>query len=162
MASSIQEVKIKIEYDDKSGNDPKSPVSKITPKQVDKDSSNVLKSVVVHQAVDVAKNLIVQSLNGTANRYFSMKEDYISENIYNATMSTLGKTVKIGTAIVGGYAIGNVAGAIIGGVGAIVSEGVSLYNKYSNYYSTLNASNMNVDFARTRAGLIDNGRGTEN
>lgn len=162
--SDVREVKIKIEYEEKASSDTGTKVvdDSEKAKETKKDKDNLKKSVVLHEGLKVTASLLKQSVDNTHNRYFSMKENYMAENIYNITTSTINKAVSIGASIIGGYTIGHIPGAVIAGVGAVVGEVLSVQSMYSKYYSTLNASNMNVDFARTRAGLIDNNRGTEN
>jgi len=162
--SDVREVKIKIEYEDKSSSDTSSKIvdDSEKAKETKKDKDNLKKSVVLHEGLKVVSSLLKQSVDSTHNRYFSMKENYMAENVYNITTSTINKAVSIGVSIIGGFTVGHIPGAVIAGAGAVVGELLSVQSMYSKHYSTLNASNMNVDFARTRAGLMDNNRGTEN
>ena len=58
--------------------------------------------------------------------------------------------------------VGGPVGAAVGAVSWGVNEFIQNKANLSGYYQDLNASNFNMQFNRTRAGLIDEGRGTEN
>ena len=58
--------------------------------------------------------------------------------------------------------VGGPTGAVIGAAGWVGSEILQNQASLSSYYSSINATSMQTEFSRTRAGLVDNGRGTEN
>ena len=127
------------------------------------------KSVLLNQAFNVAKSGISQSINLTMNRYFNMKEDYIGQTNFNNFMTSVNLVSSVGTSILGGALVGSrlgVGGAVVGGAIGGLGAGLNLFmgyeGKMSSYYSSLNASNYQTQFGRTRAGLTDNSRGTEN
>lgn len=128
------------------------------------------KSVLLNQAYGVAKSGIKQGINLTMNRYFAMKEDYINQTNFDNFMTGVSKVANMGSSIIGGAIVGSkvggIAGAVAGGtIGAIgfgVSEYLGYQGRMSSYYQQLNASNYQTGFARTRAGLTDGGRGTDN
>lgn len=155
MASSTKDVLITIKLEAEE-------TEEVIPKPKRPKEVKNLKSVLFNQAFDVAQSLVIQGVQTTFNRYVSLKEDYITEQKVTNTINTINKISQIVTITAAGVKIGGVIGGAIAATGALISEGVSLFNKYSGYYSTLNASNMNLAFNRTRAGLVNNGRGTEN
>ena len=133
-------------------------------KTVDKALSKKIeaKSVFLNQAYQQAKNLAVQTVSTTVNRYFSLSEDYMLENSYRNTVATLNKGKSLATTIIGGAITGGPVGAIVAGIGWVASEDLQNRAALSTYYQQINESNYNTNFSRIRAGLVDNGRGTEN
>lgn len=121
-----------------------------------------LENILLNQAYSQAKNLVNQAVNSTLSRYYNMKEDYMFENNVNQVKTILSKTTSFATTVAGGFMVGNIPGAIIAGVGWIGSEGLSAINKMSDVYARINSSNYDKAFSRTRVGLTDNGKGTEN
>lgn len=128
------------------------------------------KSVFVNQAFDLAKNSIGQAITLSANRYFNMKEDYLTENMFNSAKTTINKVANFGTSIISGgiagSSVGGPIGAVIGASISAVSFGITEVLNYqariSSYYQSLNASNYQIGFMRTRAGLTNGSKGTEN
>ena len=59
-------------------------------------------------------------------------------------------------------ATGNVVGAVATAGLAVINEGIQYYSRMSNYYQALNATNYQTGFSATRAGLVNDSRGTEN
>lgn len=120
------------------------------------------KNVLVNQAVEQAKSLLKESISSTFNRMFSLKEDYLMENDYNIAMGHISRFTSFALTTVGGYKAGGLVGAGISVAGWGLSQGINLINRREQFYQNLNASNQQMQFSRTRAGLLDNGKGTEN
>ena len=128
------------------------------------------KQYFTHKALDQAFSLIKQTTSMSVNRYFNLNEDYMSENSYRNISTAVNKGVSLATTVVGGAMAGAKVGGVWGGIGgAIIStigwggaEFIQNQATLSSYYQSINASNMQTNFSRTRAGLADNGRGTEN
>ena len=127
------------------------------------------KSVLLNQAYNVAKSGVKQSIDLSLNRYFNMKENYIGQTDYNNFMRGINVVSSVGTSIIGGAMLGSklgiggaIAGATIGGIGAGINLAISYQGRLSNYYSSLNASNISLQYGRERAGLVDGSKGTEN
>ena len=127
------------------------------------------KSVLLNQAFSLAKNNISQAFTSQFNRYTDLKEDYKLENTYNHVTTSLSKVEGVGSSLITGAMVG----ATVGPVGAVVGAGVALgsygiseavsYNsRMSKYNSQLNATNYGTNYNRIRAGLVDNGKGTDN
>lgn len=109
-----------------------------------------------------AYSLLKQAVVSTANRYWSLTEDYLAQNTFNNTMNAVGETIGFGTTLAAGFKIGGVAGGAIAAVGYAGAKAISTVGEYSNIRQSINATNYNMQFQRTRMGLVDNGRGTEN
>lgn len=128
------------------------------------------KAAVTMLALAGAKQLIQNTVQVSLNRYFNMSENYIEQNDYRNIMTQLSKTVSLGTTVIGGITsgmmVGGPAGAAIGGLvaggGWIANEAINAKATRSQYYSMINASNINTTYMRERAGLYMNGKGTEN
>ena len=119
------------------------------------------KSVFINQAYSQAKNIVSSALTTGLNQYFKLNEDYIAQNSYNNLMTSVSKTKSLVSTALAGAQFGP-GGLVAAGVGWAITEVISYRAKLSNYYSSLNSTNYNTEFSRTRAGLVDNGRGTEN
>lgn len=112
---------------------------------------------------------IVNSAEVSLNRYFSMSENYMAETDYKNTMNVINKS----TSFAGSVLLGAKAGAALGPYGAAVgsfvmaaswlgNEAINYRQRMSNYYQNLNATNYQTEFDRTRLGLSNEGKGTEN
>lgn len=104
-----------------------------------------------------------------ANRSFSLKEDYISQN----KMTMFSQSVDLTKNILGSTASGAIAGARVGGVwgaviGAAIGGGMSIFNAAKTaaqtretYQLQLNATNKQTTIGERRASLVNGGKGTE-
>lgn len=128
------------------------------------------KHLIASYALQNAKKIIIQTTDATLNRYFTLTENYISQNNYQNIKNSYGKVVSIASSIAGGALtgakVGGGTGAIFGGIAGAVFWGAGEYVQntanLSGYYQDLNAANFNYQFNRMRKGLTDEGRGTEN
>lgn len=109
-----------------------------------------------------AFNVTKSGLLYAINRNYNLREDYMSEVALNNTFSLINKISSAGSAIAAGALVGGIPGAVIGGVGWLGNEIMSAYQKYDQQQIGLNEMNYQSTFQRTRMGLIDGGRGTEN
>ena len=134
------------------------------------ETATIFKSLIIGKGFSTAKNLIIQGVDVGLNRQFSINEDYMGETTYQNAKNIIGKVRSIASSIGGGTMagaqIGGLWGAVIGfGVSTIgvgVSETLSVQGKMSQTFRSLNASNIEVNYARARAGLTDGSMGTEN
>ena len=117
-----------------------------------------LKTMAIQNTLQAIK----QSVNLSTRRYFSLSEDYIGENNFNNVSTAISKVTGLASQIMVGAQIGGPIGALAGVVTWGVTESINYKARMSSYYSSLNATNYNTSYERTRAGLVDNGRGTEN
>lgn len=121
-------------------------------------------------AISGAKQLLENTIQLTLNRYYNMSENYISQNEYRNIMTGVSKVASLGGTIVSGATsgffiggpVGGVVGGLVAGLGWGANEYVNAQATKSQYYSQINASNINVAYMRERAGLYMNGKGTEN
>lgn len=113
-------------------------------------------------AAQRALNIALQTLDSSTNRYFYMKEDYLGEAMYHNVKNNVNKVIGAVSTIATGAKIGSAPGAVIAAVGVAANEGISIFNKYASLENQMNTLNYGMEFSRTRAGLVDNGRGTEN
>lgn len=144
----------------------------LNPKKKKKTEEEIRKEAIKALGVYATKHsfdLIKNSISVTKNRYFNMSENYILENEIDNFMTIVGNTTSVAaTALVGakvGMGAGPVGMAVGAGVGAAVGVAANLITYQStkaSYYSSLNATNMQTEWSAKRAGLWDEGRGTEN
>lgn len=134
------------------------------------ESSSTAKSVLINQTFQLAKNSFFKALTFSLRRTNTLTEDYIGEMYLQHIQTALGKGVGLVTtaasgAIAGakvGGVYGGIAGAVIGIVGWGVGEYVSGQETKSGIYQNLNATIFQTEFMASRAGLVNNSRGTEN
>ena len=112
---------------------------------------------------------IVNSAEVSLNRYFSMSENYMAETDYRNTMNVINKSKSFAGSVLLGAKAGAALGPHGAAVGAIVmaaswvgNEAINYQQRMSNYYQNLNATNYQTEFDRTRLGLSNEGKGTEN
>lgn len=164
--------KITIELIQKTEGDetPKTPDEDKDKKKSDSEGKTLLKSIILNQGYKVAKKMVIQSVEASVNRYLTLTEDYMAQDTYNMVKTSIDKATTAGTAIIGGAvtgakvggAVGAGVGAVIGTIGFGVSEVISYQSRMSGYFRALNASNIEMNYARKRAGLMDGSKGTEN
>lgn len=103
-------------------------------------------------------------------RYTTLSENYKFEVMIGNAQTALKKTMALGSSLINGAAtgmiIGGPAGAAVGAfVGAAefaVTESLSLWRQYRQQDLQLATDDRTASYARSRLGLIDNGRGTQN
>ena len=120
------------------------------------------KNLVVQNAWKNIKSLIGSSVTYSLTKRLYLSEDYMAQNDMNNVFTGISKLSSLGNAIGAGITMG---GAVGGAVGALiwgVSEGVSAYHRYDQAFIQLNENNYESSFQKTRLGLNDNGRGTQN
>lgn len=103
------------------------------------------------------------------NRYFTLREDYLSQRTLENVNIAVSKVQGLGMAALTGASagsfagpVGTVAGVVVGTASWGVQELMGMRSAGSNYYQQLNGANFQTAFSQVRAGLVDNGRGTEN
>lgn len=135
-----------------------------------KEGHTLIKSLILNQGYQTAKRLIIQGVDAQLNRHFALNEDYMGETTYNNAKNLISKITSVassvGSGAMFGFSAGGGVGAVVGAgitaVGIGVSDFISIQAKMSSYYRNINASNIEVAYARQRAGLIDGSKGTEN
>lgn len=120
------------------------------------------KGILINQLYAQAKSNLGASISNSMNRYFNLSEDYIAEREINNFKISVNKITNTISSVAGASIVGGPLGGTIALIGVGVSEYLNNQQTLSNYYSSINASNYNTQFSRIRAGLVDNGRGTEN
>lgn len=159
--------KITIEILDGSGeNDKEDEKEKKKPKKTTKKmKEEIIKADAYKDAIKQVWNTTLNVANFSFNRYFNFSEDYISQNLYNNVLNSINKGKQLlGTAktVVTMAATGNVVGAVVTAGVSVINEGMQYYQRMSSHYQALNATNYQTGFSATRAGLVNDSRGTEN
>ena len=110
------------------------------------------------------------------NRYFSLTDDYISQNKLNELKTRINRFKTTNSAAVSGALKGAVAarrlgpvgqaiGAVIGAASGVRRSGlearVERNVRKEQYDMQLNATNIQTNFMASRASLVNGGRGTE-
>lgn len=126
------------------------------------ESSTIGKSVIANQVYQQSKQMLSQTIELSINRYYTLTEDYLGQTNYQHIRTSYSKIKGLAASVAGGAMFGGIAGAALGVVSWGINESIQNIANLSGYYQDLNASNFNMQFNRTRAGLIDEGRGTEN
>lgn len=119
-------------------------------------------SVVVNQAYQHIKGVVKNTGMYHINKHFTLKENYLMEQQLNNALTGINKAVGFGTALVGGFMVGNVAGAVVAGVGWGINETVGAYKRYDQAALQLQTTATQLAFAQQRAGLSNESRGTLN
>lgn len=124
----------------------------------------------VKQAVAFTYREISSQLFYEIGKYTSLTEDYKTAIITENVKTTINKvkslasstlsTAMLGAKIGGGW--GAAIGAVIGAGMSITSEAMNLRRQYDEQNMQLLLGDRTAAYARSRLGLIDNGRGTYN
>lgn len=128
------------------------------------------KSVLINQTIEMAKKTFLNNVMFSLRRSNTLLEDYMGEMQLQHITTAINKGIGLGTAIASGASIGSKAGGVVGGaIGAGIgilswgtNEFISGQATRSGIYQNLNENVFQTEFSATRAGLINNSRGTEN
>lgn len=134
------------------------------------ESVTIGKVAILSYGLQQAKQIANQTFSFGIDRKLSLTENYLAQNEYNNFKTTISKAKSlagtVGSGAVAGVQVGGAWGAVIGAVVGTVAWGAGQYTEnranLSSYYQEINTTNYNSQFSRTRAGLVDGGRGTEN
>lgn len=121
-------------------------------------SAKAAKAALIAMVADTAVNVGKMSVN----RYFSLTENYIAETTASNLSTTASKLKSLGGSVAIGFATGNIGGAIVGAISWGVKEYTNYQQRMSGYYQQINATNYQTEFDRSRMGLTNEGKGTEN
>lgn len=139
--------------------------------------AKVKNSELAQFTIKKAGAVLNSSVSYATNRYFSLKEDYLSENVYNNIKSGVTKGLGMASSLISGAvagaktgsvlgpvgtAVGAVLGATVGGFGYGLNQYVQYQQKMSGYYQQLNATNAQTQFQAKRLGLSNEGQNTLN
>lgn len=139
--------------------------------------AKVKNSDLAQFTIKKAGAVLSSSVSYATNRYFSLKEDYLSENVYNNIKSGVTKGLGMANSLMSGAAagaktgsvfgpvgtaVGAVLGAAVGGFGYGLNQYVQYQQKMSGYYQQLNATNAQTQFQAKRLGLSNEGQNTLN
>lgn len=139
--------------------------------------AKVKNSELAQFTIKKAGAVLNSSVSYATNRYFSLKEDYLSENVYNNIKSGVTKGLGMANSLISGAAagaktgsvfgpvgtaVGAVLGASVGGFGYGANQYVQYQQKMSGYYQQLNATNAQTQFQAKRLGLSNEGQNTLN
>lgn len=139
--------------------------------------AKVKNSELAQFTIKKAGAVLSSSVSYATNRYFSLKEDYLSENVYNNIKSGVTKGLGMASSLISGAAtgaktgsvfgpvgtaVGAVLGASVGGFGYGLNQYVQYQQKMSGYYQQLNATNAQTQFQAKRLGLSNEGQNTLN
>ena len=133
----------------------------IKQKNSSSNKDNTARSLAL-MAKDRANSLSQNSALSVVNRYFSLSENYMAETDYNNVMTVVNKVKSFASTVSTGASIGGVAGALVAAAAWGTNEFISYQNRMSGYYQALNATNYQTQFDRSRLGLTNEGKGTEN
>lgn len=119
--------------------------------------------------VGVAAGLVSNAALMEFNRYTTLKENYMAENMMNNLKQSVGTLSRIGASAgafavqgaifgPGGAALGALAGVTLGVVNAEKNKAMQI----DQYERQLNQINLHTSFNESRASLVNGNRGTEN
>lgn len=122
----------------------------------------LVSSVVVNQAFNQVKGLVKNAALYYMNKHFTLKENYLMQRNVDNALTSINKVVSFGTSVAGGFLLGNVAGAAVAAVGWVANEAFTAFKRQDQTMMGLNTTNIQTAFQRTRAGLSNGSRGTQN
>lgn len=119
-------------------------------------------SIIGMYAFNNVKNELVSAVTSTLNRQTTLNENYLAQNNLNVMKKSISFAASFTSAIIAGKDAAGAAGIAVAAVAWGANQYISYQNRMSSYYQQLNSNNFNTEFSQVRAGLINNGRGTEN
>lgn len=129
-----------------------------------------ISAYAISELTSVALNNAHSYAQAGYRRYLNLQEDYISEYTVSNAQQSIGKIKQLSDSVISGAqkgaAVGGPIGAIVGAAISVLDFGAKTnlekQQKLQSYYKSLNETNFGTELAASRAGLVNNGRGTEN
>ena len=122
----------------------------------------LVSSLVVNQAFTQVKGLVKNAALYYMNKHFTLKENYLMQRNVDNALTTINKVASFGTSVAGGFLLGSVPGAAVAAVGWVANEAFTVFKRQDQTMMGLNTTNIQTAFQRTRAGLSNGSRGTQN
>lgn len=120
---------------------------------------STLASVMINQAYEYAKSIVVNEVTYEVNKYFDLSDDYESKRDLNIALGVAKKVVGVGVATASGAKIGAkfgpvgaVIGAVIGFGGSTIGEAINVYQAYDKQSITMKQRNKQLEYTRVRVG----------
>ncbi len=118
-----------------------------------------LASVMINQAYEYAKSIVVNEVSYEVNKYFDLTDDYETKRDLNIAIGVAKKVGGIAVSTAAGAKLGasfGPVGAIIGGVigftGSTVGEAINIYQSYDKQSITMKQRNKQLEYTRVRSG----------
>lgn len=109
-------------------------------------------SVVVNQAYNYAKNAVISQAQYQITKHFNMTDDFEGQRDLNITLGIANKMKNIALTTLAGAQVGGVPGAIVGFVGSVGMEALSVYQRYDEQARSNALKRAQLDYTRQRAG----------
>ena len=122
----------------------------------------LVSSLVVNQAFTQVKGLVKNAALYYMNKHFTLKENYLMQRNVDNALTTINKVASFGTSVAGGFLLGRGTGAAVAAVGWVANEAFTAFKRQDQTMMGLNTTNIQTAFQRTRAGLSNGSRGTQN
>lgn len=153
-----------VSKDEDEGKKTRDLTSKLSSKGKNKETKSKWDAVqsFIHYSISNASQVVSTAISTSQSRYFSLSENYIAENNYQNTMTAINRGKSLVSAISAGTITMGPIGGVVAGAGWIASNYFIERNAESSYYQNINATSMQTQFSRVRAGLVNGGKGTEN
>ena len=137
--------------------------------KINKTRKDAIKSAV-KQTVGWTFNEIEAQVMYDIGKYASLTEDYKMQVLVSNAQETINRVKSLSSSIIGsamlGAKIGGGGGALVGATIGLFTSGTSqilnMARSYDQQNISLSTANKQSQYAQSRLGLIDNGRGTQN
>lgn len=133
------------------------------------EKNTIGKNVIAYQAYSLVKQQIKAVAMYEINKYFSLTENYTTQQSFNNALTAIGKVASFGTTVVSGAMMGSSMGPVGAAVGAAVAavgwtanESIQIYQRFDQQNRELATMNTQSQFQMTRMGLVDGGRNSQN
>lgn len=132
------------------------------------EKNTVGRNILANQAYQNAKQTVKNIGQYHIYKYFTLKENYLSETTAQNIQTSLNKATSFAASVGGGAMVGAAGGpvgaaigAAIGAIGWTSNEIVGIFQTRTQERISVSTNNQQTSFQQTRLGLID-GRGGTN
>jgi len=116
----------------------------------------------VNQAFTQVKGLVKNAALYYMNKHFTLKENYLMQRNVDNALTTINKVVSFWDIGCWWIHARNVPGAAVAAVGWVANEAFTVFKRQDQTMMGLNTTNIQTAYQRTRAGLSNGSRGTQN
>ena len=110
-------------------------------------------NVVINQAYNQMKNMIVSNVDYAINRHFNLTDDYMGQRTYNIAKGIVSKGYNMAISIQAGFLTGGPMGAAIAASLSIGSTIIEAVKNYDQQNIMLRQMDTQLEYSRQRAGF---------
>lgn len=114
--------------------------------------SSLFDNVLVNQVYQGLKGEISEMAMYGINRHLTLTDNYVAERYLTNSLNVITRTISFGGAVLAGFKVGGVAGAVIGAVISGVSTTFDIVKNFDQQNIHIRQMDKQLEYQRQRAG----------